>query len=171
MRNRKSLIYTGLKGAGFGLLLSIMYPVFWFYALYALAIFYFLVIGHKRTWANSLVGFIGIVVTVFICWKVPGPLDRNVPVLDYPAMPLEVLNHKLSQDHGIYFALPDSLPEQGPIAFKTERALTRRDVLKALAEQANLDLSIFACGNTATILGGADSYVTLRAKNAYSAKH
>lgn len=104
-------------------------------------------------------------VTVAI-WLPVKHLDRKVGPMSYERMPLESLTRSLHQDWRVPVRVRDAQSKSGVMSFRTEEAMTRREVLEKLAGESSLDLRIRYCGTGATFLFGSHpSFTTLSPKS------
>ncbi|MHC4954619.1 MAG: hypothetical protein ACYTGZ_12105 [Planctomycetota bacterium] len=94
-----------------------------------------------------------IVAAVGLCLVSPKHLDREVGPAQYQDVPLSELCTRLDRDHGIRCSVDDGLG-QGRIDFEIPHPMSRREVLRKLAEESGLDLWLDGCGTGATILWG-----------------
>jgi hypothetical protein len=82
-------------------------------------------------------------------------LDRRVGPIHYERMSLDSLCQALSKDYRVFARAPYPQGTTQFIAFHTERAMTRREVLQKLAADADLDLHIGYCGTGSSFLFGS----------------
>lgn len=96
------------------------------------------------------------IVTVAVAILLPVKhLDWAVGPIRYEQMSLDDLCQLLSRDYRVFVHPERRAATNIFIAFSTDRAMTRRDVLRKLARDANCDLRIGYCGTGATFLFGA----------------
>jgi len=81
-------------------------------------------------------------------------LDRQVPPLRYPPMPLGDLCQRLRKDHRVLVRGTWQLESREMAAFETVETLSRRAVLACLARAADCELRIRHCDVGATLLFG-----------------
>ena len=104
------------------------------------------------------------VVTIAILLPVKH-LDLKVGPMNYERMLLDALTQVLRQDWRVPVRVFDSQTKSRMISFRTEQALTRREVLEKRARESAMELHIGFCGTGATFLFGAHpSFTTLRPK-------
>ena len=112
--------------------------------------------GHPlaSTKRARLAGLLVIVAAVALCAISPKHLDRSVGPAHYRDVGLSELCMRLRKDHDIRCTLDDTLGEDR-IDFKIPHAMARRGVLRKLADENGLYLSLGGCGTGATLLWGA----------------
>lgn len=92
-------------------------------------------------------------------------LDKKVGPMTYQPMPLDSLTDSLRRDWRIPVRIFDAESRDQVMAFRTDRTMTRREVLEKLAHESSLELHIGYCGTGATFLFGAHpSFTSLRPK-------
>ena len=105
------------------------------------------------------------VVTIAILLPVKH-LDLKVGPMNYERMPLDALTQSLRQDWRVPVRVFDPQSKGRIISFRTEQALTRREVLEKLARESAMELHIGYCGTGATFLFGSHpSFTTLSPKS------
>ena len=101
-----------------------------------------------------LASLLVIVAAVGLCAVSPKHLDRRVGPARYRNVGLSELSMRLRDDHDIRCTVDDSLGEDR-IDFEIPHAMARRGVLRKLADENGLYLSLGGCGTGATLLWGA----------------
>jgi hypothetical protein len=90
-------------------------------------------------------------------------LDGVVPPIRYEHMSLAELCDSLARDHRVFVRPEQALRAQPVLVFRTERPMTRREVLQKLASDTGTHLDILYCGTGASLLFGAHpSFTRLR---------
>ena len=82
-------------------------------------------------------------------------LDGRVGPIHYDRMSLDDLCQALTKNDRVFVRAPYPQGTNIFLAFHTDRAMPRREVLQKLADDAACDLRIGFCGSGATILFGA----------------
>jgi len=109
-----------------------------------------------------LAGLLVIVAAVAVSAASPKHLDRSVGPAHYRNVGPSELCTRLRGDHDIRCTVDDTLGEDR-IDFEIPHAMSRRDVLRKLADENGLYLSLRGCGTGATLLWGAhySAYLTV----------
>lgn len=117
--------------------------------------------GHFLT---LVVGVITVVLAILLPVK---QLDGRVGPMQYERVTLYDLYPRLSKDWGVKIMPYDPHLDNTFVTFKTDKKMSRLEVLQKLAEETDSDLRIMYCGNGATFLFGAyPSFTTLRPRKA-----
>jgi hypothetical protein len=118
--------------------------------------------GRARHLLAAGVGLATVAVAIALPVK---QLDGRVGPLRYGRMSLDQLTRALQTEHRVFVTADNSIRTNVLNSFVTERAMSRRDVLEKLADEANCDLHIGYCGTGATFLFGAHpSFTRLHAR-------
>ena len=119
------------------------------------------VIGETVLWTVTvgLVGWVafrwtGIAAAIALCAVSPKELDRKVGPAHYRDLPLRELCTRLSRDHGIRCDVEHDA-SQARMDFDIPHPMSRRDVLRKLADESGLHLWLRGCGMDATVLWGS----------------
>jgi hypothetical protein len=92
-------------------------------------------------------------------------LDRKVGPIGYERMSLDGLCQALSRDYRVFARAPYPQGTNLFLAFRTDREMTRREVLQKLAADTDCDLRIGYCGSGASFLFGSHpSFTSLNVK-------
>ena len=171
MKKKLILIVCGVFGFVQGALVSVM-PV----PLNFILIILFIIIwrhfdirtptafdktGHRLELG---VGILTVVCAILLPIK---KLDRKVGPMNYERMSLMDLHKRLYDDWRIMVMMNDRNYTNIFLSFKTDKEMSRREVLKKLAQVTDTDLRILYDGTGATFLFGADpSFTILKQKTA-----